>query len=122
MLKEERVNKSVTKGSPIFSRCCAKGQIKLPKENPTPSFIWQLCNDKQKSQKFKDGIRLYNSLFAFTSTGGKVDNSINNGGAPYVYRLNGQNHHVFGSLIPNNGDDPKFCQLYIYDTEHEFEK
>ncbi|KAK1398933.1 hypothetical protein POM88_008796 [Heracleum sosnowskyi] len=71
MWKEERVNKSVVWGTPVFSLCCAKGQIKLPKEKPTPSFIWQLHNDKQKSQRFKDGIRLYNSLFAFTSTGKK---------------------------------------------------
>ncbi|XP_074322989.1 uncharacterized protein LOC141659946 [Apium graveolens] len=53
--------------------------------------------------------------------GGKVDHSINVGRAPYVYRLNGQNHHVFGTLIPDEGDDLKFCQLYIYDTEHEVE-
>ncbi|XP_017226413.1 uncharacterized protein LOC108202501 isoform X1 [Daucus carota subsp. sativus] len=119
MWKEERVNKSVVKGKPVFSICCAKGQIQLPKEKPTPSYIWQLHNDKKKAQRFKDGIRLYNSLFAFTSTGGKVDHSINNGGAPYVYRLNGQNHHLFGSLIPDEGDEPKFCQLYIYDTENE---
>ena len=64
-------------------------------------------------------MRLYNSIFAFTSTGGKVDNSVNCGGAPYVYRLNGQNHHLFGSLIPDEGEDPKFCQLYIYDTQNE---
>ena len=59
-------------------------------------------------------------MFAFTSTGGKVDHwSINRGRAPYVYHLNGQNHHVFGTLIPDDGQDPKFCQLNIYDTEHE---
>ena len=58
-------------------------------------------------------------MFSFTSTGGKVDYSINRGRALYVYRLNGQNHHVFGTLIPDDGKDPKFCQLYIYDTEHE---
>lgn len=33
--------------------------------------------------------------------------------------MNGQNHHVFGSLIPNDGTDPKFFSLYIYDTENE---
>ncbi|KAK1404592.1 hypothetical protein POM88_004197 [Heracleum sosnowskyi] len=49
MWKEERVNKSVVRGTPVFSLCCAKGQIKLPKEKPTHSFIWQLHNDKQKS-------------------------------------------------------------------------
>lgn len=121
MWKEERVNKCVTRGVPIFSLCCSKGQIKLPPEKPTPAYIWRLHDDKKTSQRFKDGIRLYNSLFAFTSTGGKVDHSINNGGAPYIYRLNGQNHHLFGSLIPEDGNDPKFCQLYVYDTENEIE-
>ncbi|XP_074375539.1 uncharacterized protein LOC141717374 [Apium graveolens] len=51
--------------------------------------------------------------------GGKVDNSINRGRTPYIYRLNGQNHHVFGTLILDEGEDPKFCQLYVYDSEHE---
>ncbi|KAL8117763.1 hypothetical protein AgCh_015596 [Apium graveolens] len=119
MWKEECVNKSVVRGTPVFSLCCMKGQIKLPKEPPTPSFIWKLHTDKAKGQRFKDGMRLYNSIFAFTSTGGRVDNCINNGGAPYIYRLNGQNHHLFGSLIPPDGEDPKFFQLYIYDTENE---
>lgn len=58
-------------------------------------------------------------MFSFTSSGGHVDHSINNGRGPYIYRLNGQNHHIFGSLIPNDGDTPKFCQLYIYDTANE---
>ncbi|XP_074352259.1 uncharacterized protein LOC141691417 [Apium graveolens] len=61
-------------------------------------------------------IRLYNAIFAFISTGGNIDHSINNGRVPYVYRLNGQNHHVFGSLILNDNETTKFCQLYIYDT------
>nr|XP_017251118.1 PREDICTED: uncharacterized protein LOC108221771 [Daucus carota subsp. sativus] len=119
MWKEERTNKNVTKGMPLFSLCCANGEIRLPKEKPTPSYLWQLYNDKKIGPKFKDGIRIYNALFSFTSTGGRMDHSINCGGAPYIYRLNGQNHHLFGSLIPNDGDDPKFCQLYIYDTSNE---
>ncbi|XP_074327708.1 uncharacterized protein LOC141665621 [Apium graveolens] len=51
--------------------------------------------------------------------GGTVDTSINNGGGPYIYRLNGQNHHVFGALIPDDDYTPEFCQLYIYDTENK---
>ena len=62
---------------------------------------------------------MYNSLFSFTSTGGRVDNTYNNGGGPYCYRLNGQNHHKIGSLKPLPGEIPKYCQLYIYDTDHE---
>lgn len=116
--KEERVNKNVKHGRPEFSICCSKGQIRLPKTPPTP-YLMQIYNDPQRGNKFKRLIRLYNSMFAFTSMGGKVDHSINNGRAPYIYRLNGQNHHVFGTLIPDDGGTPKFCQLYIYDTENE---
>lgn len=119
MWKEERVNKNNKRGTPVFSICCRKGQVKLPKAPPTPSYLWQLYNDAKKGSEFRKCSRIYNSMFSFTSTGGTVDNSINCGGGPYVYRLNGQNHHVFGSLIPNDGTDPKFCQLYIYDTENE---
>lgn len=62
---------------------------------------------------------MYKAMFTFTSSGGIQDHSVNKGGGPYIYRLNGQNHHIFGSLIPDDGDIPKFCQLYIYDTRNE---
>ncbi|KAK1355180.1 hypothetical protein POM88_048436 [Heracleum sosnowskyi] len=119
MWKEERVNKNVTKGLPIFSMCCKKGEVKLPAQLPTPSYLSMLYADKEKGPSFERSIRLYNSMFSFTSTGGNVDHSINTGRGPYIYRLNGQNHHVFGSLIPDDGETPKFCQLYIYDTTNE---
>lgn len=38
---------------------------------------------------------------------------------PLILRLNGQNHHSIGSLLPEPGQPPKFCQLYIVDTENE---
>ncbi|XP_074330990.1 uncharacterized protein LOC141668168 isoform X2 [Apium graveolens] len=121
MWKEKRTNKNVKNGTPKFSLCCCQGQIKLPPTPPTPSYLLKLYTDLAISNYFRRRIRMYNAMFAFTSMGGKIDYSINCGRAPYVYRLNGQNHHVFGTLIPNEGNDPKFCQLYIYDTEHKIE-
>nr|KAJ0189747.1 hypothetical protein LSAT_V11C800411720 [Lactuca sativa] len=59
----------------------------------------------------------YNSMFSFTSM--KVDSSINKGNTPYIFRLNGQNYHSIGSLLPSNGCQPRFSQLCIYDTENE---
>nr|XP_023920302.1 uncharacterized protein LOC112031817 isoform X2 [Quercus suber]XP_023920309.1 uncharacterized protein LOC112031817 isoform X2 [Quercus suber]XP_023920315.1 uncharacterized protein LOC112031817 isoform X2 [Quercus suber]XP_023920320.1 uncharacterized protein LOC112031817 isoform X2 [Quercus suber] len=58
-------------------------------------------------------------MFAITSMGGKVDRTVNDGNGPYVFRLNGQNHHLIGSLLPVEGSEPKFAQLYIFDTENE---
>jgi hypothetical protein len=51
--------------------------------------------------------------------GAAVDKTINNGIAPYVFKINGVVHHRIGSLLPKPGLRPKFAQLYIYDTEHE---
>ncbi|XP_019191052.1 PREDICTED: uncharacterized protein LOC109185566 [Ipomoea nil] len=53
--------------------------------------------------------------------GGKVDSSINNGAAPPIFRINGQNFHRIGSLLPTAGVQPKFAQLYIHDTQNEIE-
>ncbi|XP_017256335.2 uncharacterized protein LOC108225891 [Daucus carota subsp. sativus] len=119
MWHEERVNKCVTKGKPLFSICCRRGEVKLPEPEATPNYLLNLYRDDVRGSKFGRSIRLYNAMFAFTSAGGNVDHSINRGRGPYIYRLNGQNHHVFGSLIPDDGDTPKFCQLYIYDTANE---
>lgn len=33
-------------------------------------------------------------MFAFTSMGGQIDNTINDGRGPYVFRLHGQNYHL----------------------------
>ncbi|XP_076881582.1 uncharacterized protein LOC143529741 [Bidens hawaiensis] len=51
--------------------------------------------------------------------GGKIDKSINRGNANYTFRLGGENYHSIGSLLPLDGNEPQFAQLYIYDTENE---
>ena len=59
-------------------------------------------------------------MFAFSSMGGKIDYEIIKKPGPYIFRICGQNHHMIGSLLPIEGETPKFSQLYIYDTENEF--
>ena len=68
--------------------------------------------------RFRDRFQ-FPEMFAMTSMGGKVDNRVNDGRSPYIFRLNGQTHHRIGTLLPNNGEDPQFAQLYFYDTENE---
>ncbi|XP_057414959.1 uncharacterized protein LOC130709848 [Lotus japonicus] len=58
-------------------------------------------------------------MFAFTSIGGKVDCGLNDGRGPPQFVISGQNYHRIGSLLPVEGDNPKFAQLYIYDTRNE---
>nr|DAD19672.1 TPA_asm: hypothetical protein HUJ06_021135 [Nelumbo nucifera] len=51
--------------------------------------------------------------------GGKIDYQLIQGRGPYAFRIPGTNYHRIGSLVPIEGEHPKFAQLYIYDTKNE---
>ncbi|PWA37608.1 helitron helicase-like domain-containing protein [Artemisia annua] len=58
-------------------------------------------------------------MFRMTSFGATIDNSINTGRGPYVFRVSGQIYHWIGNFCPEGDDTPRFLQLCIYDTDHE---
>ncbi|CAG8444015.1 7874_t:CDS:2 [Dentiscutata heterogama] len=70
-------------------------------------------------KKFRVNIRAYNSAFAFTSMGVKLDKKLaNDKDGVYTFRAQGGIYHLIGSLLPIDRI-PKFLQLYIYDTKFE---
>ena len=105
---EERSVKSKRPRIPKFSLCCMEGKVKLSLLKKTPPLLNELLDPLggQRSKTFRTQIRSYNAMFAMTSMGGKVDNRVNDGRSPYIFRLNGQTHHRIGTLLPNNGEDP----------------
>ncbi|GJZ51267.1 ATP-dependent DNA helicase PIF1 [Tanacetum coccineum] len=120
MWYEEREEKSKTAVNPSFSLCCQGGKVLLPRFNTAPPTLNDLLSlNDASAAKFRDQIRVYNSMFSFTSFGAKIDHSINTGRAPYTFRINGQNYHRMGSLLPPEGMAPKFAQLYFFDTQNE---
>lgn len=120
MWYEERTTKAYKPLNPTFSLCCQSGKVLLSKFNEAPTLLNKLLDYSDSSAtKFRDQIRIYNSMFCFTSFGAKIDNSINKGRGPYTFRINGQNYHLIGSLLPAQGEQPKFAQLYFFDTQNE---
>ncbi|KAL1355887.1 uncharacterized protein [Arachis hypogaea] len=116
----ERVERESTVNRPVFTVCCSKGKIQLPYLQTPPDLLYDLINGHdRKSLYFQKNIRSYNSMFAFTSLGGKVMDSVNDGRGPPQFIISGQNYHRIGSLLPVAGEKPKFAQLYVYDTQHE---
>ncbi|XP_021971538.2 uncharacterized protein LOC110866705 [Helianthus annuus] len=110
----------ITLQKQTYSLCCGYGKVDLPEyKDSDPSYQMLFRGLDQESKYFLKNIRRYNSMFSFTSMGGKVDTKINKGNAPFVYRISCQNAHSMGSLLPKHGAQPKFSQLYIYDTENE---
>ncbi|KAF7835663.1 uncharacterized protein G2W53_010522 [Senna tora] len=117
---EERVNKTRSSKHPKFSLCCMQGKVVLPPSKKPPKFLKNLISKKDsRSAHFMKEIRNYNNMFAFTSMGGKIDHTVNQSKGPDVFRLHGQNMHLLGSLLPCDGERPKFSLLYIYDTDNE---
>lgn len=89
--------------------------------NP-PQFLLDLITGKNpKSESFIDNIRRYNSMFAFTSIGAKQDTSVNQGYGQYCYKIQGENYHLMGTLLPQQGKQLAFTQLYIYDKATEIQ-
>ncbi len=92
----------------------------LPNLPATPQELEVLLTSKESSAvKFRNQIRMYNSVLAFTLFGAKVDESITGGPGPYSFRIQGELYHKIGSLCPAEGQQPQFAQLYIHDTKHE---
>nr|GEW78563.1 uncharacterized protein [Tanacetum cinerariifolium] len=89
----------------LYSMCCGRGKVTLMNEVLEPPLLLKelITNKQPKSASFIDNIRRYNSMFAFTSMGGKQDTSVNVGRGPYCYRLHGENYHLAGPLLPVDG-------------------
>lgn len=120
----ERLKKDSKHRKPSsFSMCCQQGKVQLPMAKPPPQYLMNLFFEKSsdQSKNFMTNIRQYNNMFSFTSMGGKICNFKDKGVGPYSFRLSGMNHHHIGSLLPPEGGQPVFSQLYIHDTENEIE-
>ncbi|XP_071713076.1 uncharacterized protein [Rutidosis leptorrhynchoides] len=120
MWYEERSNKPKKTTSPNFSLCCQNGKLLLPKLQDPPMLLKTLLDYTTSSTaKFREQIRIYNSIFSFTSFGAKIDHSVNHGRGPYTFLISGQAYHKIGSLLPEDGGHPRYAQLYFFDTENE---
>jgi hypothetical protein len=94
--------------------------IEIPPYKRLPGRLRDLYHGlDRRSRFFRDNIRSFNSMFAFTSMGGQINTTLNDGKAPPMFVMNGENYHQIGSLLPFPGNSPKFAQLYIYDTDNE---
>ncbi|KAK9055983.1 hypothetical protein SSX86_027070 [Deinandra increscens subsp. villosa] len=111
----ERLKSFPLSERPRYNVCCRSGRVKMPYPIPPPQGIKRLYEDRT----FLSSIRGYNSMFAMTSFGAKVDDTVNEGSGPYVFKVSGQVCHRLGSLCPTGPEKPRFLQLYIYDTMNE---
>ncbi|KAK9053094.1 hypothetical protein SSX86_029724 [Deinandra increscens subsp. villosa] len=107
-------------GEASFSSCCQDRKVLLPSPLQAPEPLRSLLDyDNRLAAGFREKIRRYNSMFTYTSFGAKIDHSVNEGRGVYTFRVSGQNYHRIGSLLPTQGKQPTYAQLYFHDTQNE---
>ncbi|CAI9270848.1 unnamed protein product [Lactuca saligna] len=111
----ERLGNRRQTNRPKYNHCCKGASVVLPLPRMPPPELYNLYTDAN----FLNDIRGYNSMFSMTSFGSIVDEDINNGHGPYVFKVSGQVCHWIGSLCPDESKGPRFLQLYVVDTANE---
>ncbi len=100
--------------------CCENSKVLLSSLLITLQELEVLLTSKDASAvKFRDQIRMYNSVLAFTSLGAKVDELVTRGPGSYSFHIQGELYHKIGSLCFAKGQRPQFTQLYIHGTKCE---
>ncbi|KAK4596817.1 hypothetical protein RGQ29_014730 [Quercus rubra] len=103
--------------------CCKDGKISLPNIPICPEFRELICEQTPRGRHFRQYIRFYNNMFAFTSMGVHVDESMAlNSRGIYTFRAQGAIYHRIGSLLPHTLLSVRHLQLYIYDTDLEIQR
>jgi len=99
--------------NPHFGLCCLQGQVRLPLIQRWPCTLQDLYDNAD----FRSKIQQYNSALAFTSLEVDVDHQRVQGSGPSSFCIHGALHHLMGTLLPNEGQDASYAQLYIYDPQ-----
>lgn len=109
----EEKNHSSNRASPTFSICCAHGKVLLPPLTEPPLYLLNLYTSSESDAiSFRKNIRRYNNILACTSFGANIDTFQGQGVSNF--RIHGQVYHRIGSLLPEEGHQPAFAQLYIH--------
>ena len=97
------------------SLCCLKGKVQLDVFPQPPVFMQHLYEGTDSNGKhFLTNIRKYNCAFQMTSFGTSFGCSETTmAGFNLSFRIQGQVYHLIGSIIPAEGESPKFARYIL---------
>ncbi|CAG8829924.1 4452_t:CDS:2, partial [Gigaspora margarita] len=102
--------------------CYSNGKVMLVAPDVPPFLNHLLTSQNDIAKNFRYKIRAYNSVFTFTSTSAKLDNNLANAqSGVYTYCVQGSFYYRIGSLLPENAVEPRYLQMYVWDTQHELD-
>jgi len=82
-------------------------------------FFNYLTGDDYSSREFHNNIQQYNAVFAMTSVGVKIDNSVTRQSGPYCFKIQEELYHLTSALLSHGNHPPTYAQIYILDTAEQ---
>ncbi|PMD63934.1 uncharacterized protein K444DRAFT_714827, partial [Hyaloscypha bicolor E] len=96
-----------------------KGDIVVDKLRAPPSFLRALLEgDNSRAHSFRQNIRVYNSVLAFTSVSYTKDICTNLSCGLYCFQIYRELFYYQGPLEPGSQQVPAFAQLFFYDSDY----
>src|SRR2546421_12797100 len=99
-----------------FTVCCKNGKVLLPDLKKAPKYLRNLLDN---NIEFRNSIRGYNSILAFTPLGANIDEKLIKKKGNYCFRIHGCIYHYIGPLFPEQQSEAKCAQIYIYDSDFQ---
>nr|GEX08367.1 ATP-dependent DNA helicase PIF1-like [Tanacetum cinerariifolium] len=101
--------------------------VEIPKHSVCASVNANTCRNGNKvsaGKAYKNQYQLHKKHAVNEAIESNIGRPLGNNIAefapcPYVYRISGQIYHWIGSTCPEEGQSPRFFQLYIYDITNE---
>ena len=91
--------------------CCNSGKVILPLFPAPPDLLKELLtNNTEEAKLFRKNARTFNNALALSSV--KVNIKKFTGGFAPCVVFEGKVHQKIGPLLPEDGEQPKFAQLY----------
>ncbi|CAO3676925.1 hypothetical protein G6F70_008468 [Rhizopus microsporus] len=120
--------------SPSWESCCKRGSIQMQLLPDSLQYLKDLlASTDTQGRYFKDNLCQYNAAFAFTSLGCNIvsaedransntSNNNNNRGGLNAFQIHGALYHRQDPLIPVEGSEASYSQLYIFDPSYAAER
>lgn len=93
--------------------------MQLPPEKQPPTFLTELLSGGPKTNHYKKKKGFATHCLHLHPLEERLTIALTE--ASYTFKLGGQNYHLIGSICPIEGETPKYCQLYVYNTENKID-
>ena len=115
---ESSASRRPRSGGESFESCCKHGKVQIERMRPlTEPLNALMSGGDTRARAFREGLRRWNSIFAFTSIKFNMDNRMSEiGGSFQLFQIHRVLYHRQGPLVPAVGmGDTWYSQVYLYD-------